>query len=347
MKLRHWLALGGGVLGAIGAGIALNSFLPKKFATTYIDTTKQENTHVLLPGTATKSPATAETDIDVTFLRCGSVVVPELMAVRGAFSLAPHRISHSAVLIRHPKGTFLYDSGLCADIELFLMDQPWFFFQTRGKFKLEMSIRDHLQHLNMKPKDLDFVLLSHLHWDHVAGIPDLEGVPLRINELEFDAANQGLLDRDHQLVRHLLSNNPFTLFNLTGPAYEGFRSSYDLFGDGSVVIVPLPGHTTGHIGTFINRVNGPRLFLIGDAAWTVDNYTRPATMHPFLWSLVTSDDATARQTLIELHNFAQQHPEVPLIAMHDAHLQNSFMQIEQERRRTQKKISDPTINKDI
>ncbi len=317
MKLRHWLATGG-ALSALGGGILFSSFLPQKFATADAIMPESTRERKTLPS------------IDITFLRCGSVTIPEFLAVRGAFSLASRKISHSAVLIRHPKGTFLYDTGLCADIDLFLLDQSWFFSRTLGNFKKEQSIGNHLQQLNMRSKDLDFVLLSHLHWDHVAGIPDLPGVPLRITELEFNAANQGLLDRNHGLVRRLLSDNPFTLYNPDGPPYEGFRSSYDLFDDGSIMLVPLPGHTPGQVGMIINRANGPRLFLIGDAAWLVDNYALPATMHPFLWSLVTSDDATARQTLINLHHFAQRHPEVPMIAMHDAQAQASFMQVKQE-----------------
>jgi hypothetical protein len=51
-------------------------------------------------------------------------------------------------------------------------------------------------------------------------------------------------------------------------------------------------------------------------------------MHPFLWSRVTSDDATACQTLVDLHHFAQHHPEIPMIAMHDAHMQEAFMEVE-------------------
>jgi glyoxylase-like metal-dependent hydrolase (beta-lactamase superfamily II) len=319
MKMRSWLALGGGALGALGAGMILTSFLPQKFAAT----------GTVAPGSLPERNGLP--DIDVTFLRCGSVVIPEFLAVRGAFSSAPREISYSAVLIRHPKGTFLYDSGLCTDIELFLMDQSWLFSQTLGKFKMEQSLGSHLQQLNMRPKDLDFVLLSHLHWDHVSGIPDLPGVPLRINQLEFDAANQGLLDQNNGLVRRLLSDNPCTLYNLDGPAYEGFSSSHDLFGDGSILLVPLPGHTFGQVGMIINRARGARLFLIGDAAWVANNYALPATMHPFLWSRVTSDDATARQTLLKLHHFMQLYPEVPLIAMHDAQMQAAFMQIEQER----------------
>ena len=93
-------------------------------------------------------------------------------------------------------------------------------------------------------------------------------------------------------------------------------------------LVPLPGHSAGNTGMFINRSNGPRLFLLGDAAWVSENYTRPATMHPFVWSRFTSDDATARQTLIDLHHYALHHPEIPLIGMHDAALQEQFMKSE-------------------
>ncbi|HYL44806.1 MAG TPA: hypothetical protein VEU97_15595, partial [Ktedonobacteraceae bacterium] len=131
------------------------------------------------------------------------------------------------------------------------------------------------------------------------------------------------------LVRRLMGPNPIELFDCTGPSYEGFRSSHDLFGDGSIMLVPLPGHTPGQVGMFINRSNGPRLFLLGDAAWINENYLRPATMHPFIWSAVTADDATARQTLIDLHQFARQHPDIPMIGMHDAAMQEQFMTLEQ------------------
>ena len=162
----------------------------------------------------------------------------------------------------------------------------------------------------------------------MGGIPDIPGVPLHVNRVEYEAAKLGLLDARHGLVRRLMGDNPVELFDCAGPTYEGFRSSLDLFGDGSVVLVPLPGHTAGNTGMFINRSNGPRVFLLGDATWVSENYMRPATMHPFLWSRVTSDDATARQTLIDLHYYALQHPEVPLIGMHDAALQEQYMRSE-------------------
>ncbi len=303
-------------LGVVGAGVAINSFLPRRFATWYEPEENTVQKRQVLP------------TIDITFLRCASVAVPEFVAVRGALSLAPRLISHSAVLIRHPKATFLYDTGISSDIYLYLQNQSLLFKNVLGKFTFEQSIASHLQHLSMKPHDLDFVLLSHLHWDHVSGVPDLPGVPLYINRVEYDAAQYGLFDIHKGLVRSLLCDNPIELFDCEGPAYEGFHTSHDLFGDGSILLIPLPGHTAGNTGILIRRANGSPLFLLGDAVWVAENYLRPATMHPFIWNGVTSDDATACQTLIDLHHFSHRHPEIPLVAMHDARAQEAFMLVE-------------------
>lgn len=309
--LRKWLKYAGIAAGTIALAPLVKSFLPQRF-----DTETWHETGI----TPTAPDLSTFPQVEITFLRCGSTTIPEAIAVRGG-SFAPTVISHSAVLVRHPKATFLYDTGLCSDIFSYLAGQPLLFRKTLANFAFEQSLLSHLRAANLPAGAIDFALLSHLHWDHVSGIPDIPGVPLRVNRVEYDAALLGLLDARGSLVRRLMGNNAIEFFDCNGPAYEGFRSSHDLFGDGSIVLVPLPGHTAGNTGMFINRSNGPRIFLIGDAAWVSENYLRPATMHPFIWSAVTSDDATARQTLIQLHHFALRHPEIPVIAMHDAAMQ--------------------------
>lgn len=250
--------------------------------------------------------------------------------VRGAFSLAPCQIAYSAVLIRHPQATFLYDTGLCGDIYLFLREQSLFFRSTLARFTFEQSLAGHLKRLGLRAADLDFALISHLHWDHVSGVPDIPMVPLRIPHVEYEAAHLDLQDRSRQLLRSCLGDNPMTFFECDGPPYEGFSSSLDLLGDGSIILVPLPGHTPGNTGMFINRSNGSRLFLLGDATHVAQNYLLPATPHPLFWSMVTWNDAVARQTLLNLHHFSHRHPEVTLVPMHDAQLQEACMRVEQQ-----------------
>lgn len=316
MKLRKLAALSGIAAGALGAGLAIHTFLPQRFPVEAPWYEKEP---------AARLDTSALPQIDVAFLRCGSVTLPEAIAVRGASLLVPRVITYSAVLVRHPQATFLYDTGLCANIAEYFADQSLFVRTLLGSFQFEQSLHSHLTAMGIGRAEIAFTLLSHLHWDHVSGIPELPGMVLRVNRVEHEAAKLGLLDAHKGLVRSLMGDNPVELFDCAGPTYEGFHSSFDLFGDGSVVLVPLPGHTAGNTGMVINRSNGPRLFLLGDAAWVSQNYTRPATMHPFLWNMFTWDDATARQTLIELHHFARRHPEIALVGMHDAEMQASLM----------------------
>lgn len=320
MKRRNLVVLAA-TAGAVGIGIGLvaKSLLPRRFR---LDAWYDALPELAAPKDSERRGGEELPEVEVSFLRCGLTTVPEFVAVRGGL-FAPVDIAHSAVLVRHPRATFLYDTGLCNDISLYLANQPWLFRNTLGSFAHEQSLSDHLKALGLE-HGIDFALLSHLHWDHVSGIPDIPGVPLRINRVEYEAARLGILDASHALVRRLMCNNPLEFFDFTGPAYEGFHASHDLFGDGAIVLVPLPGHTAGNTGMFINRANGQRLFLLGDAAWVVANFARPATMHPLIWNKVTGDDATARQTLIHLHHFALAHPEIALIAMHDASAQQQF-----------------------
>jgi N-acyl homoserine lactone hydrolase len=314
MSLRNWTLLAATIPAAIGAGLVIRDLVPERWKMSPDPddtTTKRPRDMAGLPS------------IEVTFLRCGHATVPELVAIRGG-SLNRVVLAHSAVLVRHPKATFLYDTGLCGDIGAYLASQSLVFRQTLGKFNFECSLGAYLRHLGIAPSDLAFALLSHLHWDHVSGILDLPGVCLRINRVEYEAAQRGLLNANQALVRRLMHDNPIKLFECAGPAYEDFPSSYDLFGDGALVLVPLPGHTAGSTGMFVNRSNGPRLLLIGDAAWVAGNYRRPATMHPVIWSAVTSDDAAARKTLLALRRFSLRRPDVALIAMHDAAAQAAF-----------------------
>ncbi|TMC98280.1 MAG: MBL fold metallo-hydrolase [Chloroflexi bacterium] len=240
MKLKN-LVIGSGItLGAVGLGLAVKSFLPQRFSTASWVKQKERWPRFNIA---------ALPEIEVSFLRCGSITIPELIAVRGAFSLAPRVISHSAVLIRHPQALFLYDTGLSSDIHMYLADQTLFFRKTLANFRLKQSLGSHLTERRIGGSDLNFAVLSHLHWDHVGGIPDIPGVPLRVNRVEYEAAKLGLLDARHGLVRRLMGDNPVELFDCAGPTYEGFRSSLAM-PPGSrrtTCVQPLCTHFSGRV----------------------------------------------------------------------------------------------------
>src|SRR5437868_14188015 len=110
MHLRKWLKFGSIAAGTIVLAQIVKSFLPQRFDTeTWFET-----------GTPSTAPDLSPfPHVEITFLRCGSTTIPQAIAVRGG-SFAPTVISHSAVLVRHPKATFLYDTGLCSGIFSYL-----------------------------------------------------------------------------------------------------------------------------------------------------------------------------------------------------------------------------------
>ena len=138
MKLRNWVTLAGV---AAGVGIVAKSFLPQRFA---LDTWDDEPLKLSGKNARESQEALDLPDVEVAFLRCGTASVPEWVAVRGAL-FAPVDIAHSAVLVRHPKATFLYDTGLCADVHAYLANQSFLFRKTLANFVFEQSLSSHLK----------------------------------------------------------------------------------------------------------------------------------------------------------------------------------------------------------
>src|ERR1700722_10391305 len=108
MKRQNWIALPAATVGAAGIGLMAKSFLPQRF--------RLDDWYDALPAPAGEQDSRKQggeglPEVEVSFLRCGITTVPEFVAVRGGL-FAPVDIAHSAVLVRHPRATFLYDTGL-------------------------------------------------------------------------------------------------------------------------------------------------------------------------------------------------------------------------------------------
>lgn len=98
------------------------------------------------------------------------------------------------------------------------------------------------------------------------------------------------------------------------PPFHEFGQARDLFGDGSLLAVPLPGHAAGHHGLLFEDQQGPVL-LVADASWSsqsiVDNTPPPALVTGWL-----GDTAQYRQTLARLHRLHHAAPDVRIVPAH-------------------------------
>ena len=174
---------------------------------------------------------------------------------------------------------------------------------------------DQLDAAGYDRKYLRYILLTHAHWDHVSGVPDFPGVPVLVTVAEHRFINEGgwLTVTARSMNASLLQDYAFD-----GGRYLGFDQSHDLYGDGSIVMVPAPGHTPGSVVVFVTLPSGARYAFVGDLVWQREGLLEREE-RPWLVSTALEDDPVAlRQSLLRLSAIATRFPQITLVPSHDA-----------------------------
>lgn len=129
-----------------------------------------------------------------------------------------------------------------------------------------IGLVEALDRAGHSPQSRDFALPTHLHWDHVSGLSELPDLAVRTSEIERAHALGGS-EPPLGFARGPLAAHGIDTYVLDGPPVLTFDASLDLFGDGSVVLVDLAGHTPGSVGVLLAVEGGGRVLLAGDAVW--------------------------------------------------------------------------------
>ena len=137
------------------------------------------------------------------------------------------------------------------------------------------------------------MLVTHSHWDHVSGLDELQ-VPIWMNSGEGRYAAE---DPDGKVFRTVSVAHEIREYEFPGPPYLGFPSSFDVYGDGSVVIALAGGHTPGSVVVFVTVPAGTRYAFIGDLTWQLDGIRKRAERPLLLRKLADSDPGQVRQGL--------------------------------------------------
>jgi glyoxylase-like metal-dependent hydrolase (beta-lactamase superfamily II) len=174
-------------------------------------------------------------------------------------------------LVRHPDGLLLFDTGQTARAARPGYHRGWHPYLRLARFELEPADEVAVQ---LDPASVRWVALSHLHTDHVGGVGAFPTAEVIVSRVEWERA-QGIAGR---LRGYLPHHWPFgrspVLLDFTGPAVGPFPGSYDVAGDGRLLVVPTPGHTPGHVSLVV-RGDGEGWFLGGDLAGSVDELPAP------------------------------------------------------------------------
>jgi len=227
----------------------------------------------------------------------------------------PEPIHVFAHVIRHPQfGTYLVDTGVSQQ----LIDDPggqgvsWLVREVMPLDKMQIR-RSTAQILKGIPGGIHGVFFTHLHVDHISGMPDIPGtVPLYVGRSESTQTslqNAFVRGTTTRLLegKAALQEWPFRLDEQNGLVVGDV---VDIFGDGSAFAISAPGHTPGSTAYVLRTAKGPVL-LTGDTC-----HTRWGWEHSVEPGSYTADQPTNRRSLLMLEELSRRHPAMEVRVGH-------------------------------
>lgn len=264
----------------------------------------------------------ARATVALTAFPQGLQSAPTMAVAEGVLRPPVVTLAMTSWLVEHPRARFLVDPALCADVhDRVLPELPRGLRTVVAPERPVAGLGAALTEAGVAPEEIAFTLPTHLHWDHVSGLTELPtGVEVRVLAGERRFA----LGPDRPpfgVARGPLRDVRFAEFACDGPPVLTFTGSHDVFGDGSVLVVPLPGHTPGSVGVLLALDGGRRVLLAGDAAWHGLQVSRLREKAPFPGDLVDADRDAAFATLHRLHALPD---DVEVVPAHDRAAATAF-----------------------
>lgn len=240
----------------------------------------------------------------------------EGMVVEGGNWLRIRHMRQHVVVIKHPRGTLLLDAGVGRATPKAFQRNSSLNRMLFGFGKHEPAV-DQLAAHGVRPNDINAILVSHLHWDHAGGLPDFPGVPVWVQAAELVAADQGT--PPSYIGEHKDAAIAWRPYEMPMQPYEGFERSLDVMGDGTLMLVDLPGHTPGHSGLFVAAANGKRYFFSGDVTWAARGLEQQKSRPAFTRWLTGVDWNAARnaETIARIAAVKARLPELIVVPAHD------------------------------
>jgi glyoxylase-like metal-dependent hydrolase (beta-lactamase superfamily II) len=187
-------------------------------------------------------------------------------------------------VVEHSDGLVLFDTGQdrasVTDPGYFPDGPVGLIYDRLARFEVgeDETLSAGLARLGYGPTDVTTAVISHLHQDHIGGVREIPDADLLVSADEWRS-----LQRPMAEARGLLRNrielpslrwSPLELETLDDPSLAPFSTGRDLFGDGSLVVLPTPGHTPGSMSMLVRQPAMPPLLLAGDLTYDVHAFER-------------------------------------------------------------------------
>lgn len=214
----------------------------------------------------------------------------------------------SSYLIEHPKGLILVDTGWHEEIRT--NQKKHLGRLAHSMFKGELpegdSIAEKIKALGIKSKEIDFVLLTHLHSDHVSGLRHVQDAKrILTSEIEWKAAHKRV-----GYIKSMWDGISIETFGLKKIPLGPFNMGLDLFGDDSLYLVHTPGHSDGMFSVLVKMQKG-WLLLASDVGYSQKSWNE------MILPGVTTNKTDSRLSLEWVKGFSNRSDCIQVIANHD------------------------------
>ncbi len=186
----------------------------------------------------------------------------------------------TAYAFEHRDGLVLFDTGL----DPALVSDPNYISSPIGRFILRKVFRFHigpedaldrqLEAINLAAADVCKVIVSHLHFDHIGGLAHVPQAELLVSKDEWQRLDAPNPERDWILREHIelpgANWQPVEFVPTSDPLLAAFGVCYDCMGDGSMILLPTPGHTPGSMSLLVRSTGLPPLLFVGDLTYELE-----------------------------------------------------------------------------
>jgi glyoxylase-like metal-dependent hydrolase (beta-lactamase superfamily II) len=223
-------------------------------------------------------------------------------------------------VIEHADGVVVFDTGQdrasVTDPSYFPDGVNGVIYHRLARFHVSQdeTLTAGLERLGYRTTDVTHAVVSHLHQDHIGGIREIPGAELLVSDDEWRSLHRPLAEARGLLRAHINLPHarwtPIAYEPVDDPTLQPFVTGRDVLGDGSLTILPTPGHTPGSMAMFVRLHDASPLLLVGDLTYDVHAFERGA-------SSGVGSKRTLRETRTKVMALRAHHPGMPILAAHD------------------------------
>jgi glyoxylase-like metal-dependent hydrolase (beta-lactamase superfamily II) len=197
-----------------------------------------------------KKEASDKPEIKMYALQGGSILVKRLQVFSQdtTYTGQSKQFADAYYVIVHPKGTLMWDAGLP---EQFVLPKPY--NEPSGTYAIQRpdSLENQLASIGLKVSDFTHFAMSHSHFDHIGHAGHMKDAMWLVQESEYNSVRGPQVRKVDPGLAQL--NN-----------VQKLNGDYDVFGDGTVMIKSMPGHTVGHQVLYVDLGLEQPILLTGD-----------------------------------------------------------------------------------